>query len=132
MAPGYITLTYLVDFGVIKFYLLPIMLAKYGRGSISLQSPVNYQFENGRSVRQVLSLSITYLFVFDTVAIATTGKPRTPSFTFFSSSAVILLVVWSTNGYCSVLPRKVPKVNLLNDDTYQCDSATIMCHPSDK
>ena len=48
------------------------------------------------------------------------------TFTFFPSSAAILLVVWSANGDCSVLPRPVPKVNLLNDDTYRWDSATVI------
>ena len=41
---------------------------------------------------------------------------------FFPSSAAILLVVWSANGDCSASS----KVNLLNDDTYGCDSATII------
>ena len=45
IAPGYILLAYLIDFRMIKLYMLPIMLAKYGRGSISFQSPVTYQFE---------------------------------------------------------------------------------------
>ena len=39
-------------------------------------------------------------------------------FTFFPSSATILLVVWSANGdgYSALTS---PKVNLLSDDTYQ-------------
>ena len=42
MALGYISLAYLIDFRMIKLYLLPMyMLEKYGRGSISLQSPSN-------------------------------------------------------------------------------------------
>ena len=41
---------------------------------------------------------------------------------FFPSSAVILLVVWCANNDCS----DSSKVNLLNDDTYRCDSATII------
>ena len=55
MVPGHISLAYLIDFRMIKLYLLP-MLAKYGRDSISLQSPVTYQFEMVKHVRQVLSL----------------------------------------------------------------------------
>ena len=42
----------------------------------------------------------------------------------FPSSAVILLVVWSADGDCSVGASS--KVNLLNDDIYRCDSATII------
>ena len=38
---GYFSLAYLIDFRMIKLYLLPV---KYGRGSISLQFPVTYQF----------------------------------------------------------------------------------------
>ena len=43
---------------------------------------------------------------------------------FFPSSAVILLVVWSANGDCQCSASS--KVNLLDDDTYRCDSATII------
>ena len=39
---------------------------------------------------------------------------------FFPSSAVILLVVWCANGDCSA----GSKINLLNDNTYRCDSVT--------
>ena len=45
------------------------------------------------------------------------GAPR-----FFPSSAAILLAVRSANGDLTASS----KVNLLNDDTYQCDSATII------
>ena len=41
---------------------------------------------------------------------------------FFPSSAVLLLVVWCANSDCSA----GSKDNLLNDDTYRCDSATII------
>ena len=41
---------------------------------------------------------------------------------FFPSSAVIHHVVWCANGDCSA----GSKDNLLNDDTYRCDSATII------
>ena len=41
---------------------------------------------------------------------------------FFPSSAVILIVFWCANGDCN----DSSKVNLLNDDTYRCDSATII------
>ena len=41
---------------------------------------------------------------------------------FFPSSAAILLVVWSADDICSASS----KVNLLNNDTYRCDSATII------
>ena len=41
---------------------------------------------------------------------------------FFPSSEAILLVVWSANSDYSASS----KVILLNDDTYRCDSATII------
>ena len=41
---------------------------------------------------------------------------------FFPTSAAILLLVWSANGDFTASS----KVNLLNDDTYRCDSATII------
>ena len=41
---------------------------------------------------------------------------------FFPSSTVILFVVWCANGDCS----DSSKVNLLNDNTYRCDSVTII------
>ena len=48
---------------------------------------------------------------------------------FFPSSAAILFVVWSANSNYSASSR----VNLLNDDAYRLDSATIItvCYPSD-
>ena len=41
---------------------------------------------------------------------------------FFPSSAVILLVVWCANSNCSA----GSKDNLLNDNTYRCDSVIII------
>ena len=68
----------------------------------------------------------TYLFLFDIVAIATNCKPFSSGAPqFFLSSAAIMLVVWSANGDCSALQAS-SKVNLLNDDTYQCNSVTII------
>ena len=52
----YISLAYLIYFRMIKFYLLP-MLAKYGRGSISLQSPVTYQVETDQCKRSFESVT---------------------------------------------------------------------------
>ena len=65
----------------------------------------------------------TYLFLFDIIVIATMANllsSEAPQ--FFPSYAAILLVVWSANGGCSASS----KVNLLNGDTYRCDSATII------
>ena len=73
----------------------------------------------------------TYLFLSDIIAIANNGKlllkRRAPQ--FFPSSAAILFVVLSANGDYSASSR----VNLLNDDAYRLDSATIItvCDPSD-
>ena len=82
------------------------MLAKYGRGSISIQSPVTYQWYECKTGFEFV-MAKTYLFLFDIVAIAANGKPLlkwTPQ--FFLSSAAILLVDWSANGDCSVLPSQ--------------------------
>ena len=73
------------------------------------------------SVRQVLSLyaqklNYSFLTSLRLQLMANLFSSRAPQ--FFSSSAAILLVVWSANGSS--------KVNLLNDDTYRCDSATII------
>ena len=46
---------------------------------------------------------------------------------FFTSSAVILLVVWSADGDCSVGASS--KVNLLNDDIHRCDSSFGQIEP---
>ena len=50
------------------------------------------------------------------------------TFTFFPSSVTILLVVWSANGHSIVLlPSKASsKVNLLSDDTYRWNWATVI------
>ena len=75
------------------------MLAKYGRGSILLQSPVTYQFEmECKTGFEFVTCKDLSVFLFDIVAIATNGK-------LFSSGAphihilpqLILLVVWSAN-----------------------------------
>ena len=44
------------------------------------------------------------------------------TFKFFSSSAMILLAVWSANGdgIVLLLTSTSSKVNLLSDDTYRC------------
>ena len=78
------------------------MLAKYGRGSISLQSPVTYQFEIEckRSFEFVTRKDLP-LFFFDIVAIATNGNSllkRSSSHSPVLQQATILLVVLSANG----------------------------------
>ena len=52
------------------------MLEKYGRGSISLQSPATYQSETEckRSFEFVTRKDLP-LFLFDIIVIATNGKP---------------------------------------------------------
>ena len=83
------------------------MSAKYGRGSISLQSPVIYQFEYEckTSFEFVMRKKLTILF--DIVGIATNGKPLLKQSSSFT--AVILLVVRCANDDCNVLPRSAPK-----------------------
>ena len=78
----------------IKLYLLPIMLAKYGRGIKWYECKTSFEF--------VMCKNLPILF--DIVAIAKLLLNLT--FTVFSSSAAILLVLCSSN--------------LLNDVTYQC------------
>ena len=52
---------------------------------------------------------------------------RAPHIHFFSSFAMILLVVWSANGECSALTSKASfKVNLLNDYNYRWNCVTVM------
>ena len=63
MAPGYISLAYLIDFRMIKLYLLPILLTMYGSGSNSLLSPVTYVMHKNLPI------------LFDILTIATNGKP---------------------------------------------------------
>ena len=72
------------------------MLAKYGRGSISLQSPATYQFETEckTSFEFVMRKDLP-LFLFDIIAIATNGEPLLKR---SSSNSLVLLVVWSANG----------------------------------
>ena len=108
MAPGYISLAYRIDLSCTCY------LAKYGRGSISLQSPVNLWYECGFE----FVMPKTYLFLFDIVTIATNGN-------LFSSGAPPVLqrfCLLSVNGDCSASS----KVNLPNDDPYRCESATII------
>ena len=51
-----------------------------------------------------------------------------PHVHFFTSSATILLVVWSGNGSSqgsALISKASLKVNLLNDDTFQWNCATV-------
>ena len=104
------------------------MLAKYGRGSIlfHLQYPIKLKWYECKRSFDFLTHSDIPLFLFDSVAIATNGKPGLLIFTFFPSSATILLIVWSANGDGSTSTKASFKVKLLNDDTYQLDSVTII------
>ena len=98
-------------------------MAKYGRDSISLQSPVTYQFEMVRVQEKTLELVTRKdlpLLLFDIVAIATNGKPILKqsflTFTFFPTYAMILPVVWSANGDCSAqASSKVNSQNFVTD-----------------
>ena len=74
------------------------MLAKYRRGSISLQSPVTYQFETEcrRSFKFITCKDLS-LFLFDIIGIATNGNPllkRSSS----HSPTILFVVVWGANG----------------------------------
>ena len=103
MAPRHISLAYLIYFRMITFYLLP-MLAESGRGSISLQSPV-----------EMISVRVCHTRLtpipFDIFAIAIQTSSQAELLAFFPSSATILHVVWSANGNATVVllhPRLVP------------------------
>ena len=106
------------------------MLEKYGRGSISLQSPVTYQ--NGTNAREVTHIDLP-LFLFDIVALATNSislLKRSSShiqvlqqFCLLSGLPMVPVVLLPLRFY---FLRHVPKVNLLNDDTYRLDSGTVI------
>ena len=109
MAPGYISLAYLIDFRMIKLYLLT---GKARIGSISLQSPVTYQLECKTTFEFVMGKNLPILF--DIITIWQTSPQ------FFPSSAAICLL---SGLPCSAMGSKV---KLLNDNPYRCDSATII------
>ena len=114
------------------------MLAECGRDSISIQSPVTCQVETVSCKRNFEFVTQLPLFLFDIIARAILFSSR--AFTFFPSSATLVLVVWSANGdgsYLSVLVSRVncpyfseDSSNLLNDDTYRCVCAgNCVIHP---
>ena len=118
MEPSYISLAYLIDFRMIKLYRLP---GKVWKRSNFTSISINLWYVCKTCFEFVIPK--TYLLFFDIVAIATNSKSLLKqSSTILPSSAVILLVVWSANDDCSASS----KVNLLNDNTYRCDSATII------
>ena len=117
MALSYISLADLIDYSCTCWQNMDEVAFH-----LNLQKPINLKwYEFWTSFEFVMAK--TSLFLFDIVAIATNGKP---------------LLKWSSSSFpqfCSlsglptvtvVLPRPSSKVDLLNDDTYLCDSVTIM------
>ena len=98
--------------------LITNMFAKYGIGRISLQYPVTYQLNV--SIEFVTRKDLS-LFLFAIITIAnffTSGAP-------FPSSATICLLSGLPMAMVVLLPASY-KVNLLNDDSYRLDSATVI------
>ena len=82
------------------------MLAKYGRGS-NLQFPITLKwYESKTSFEFIMRKNLPIPF---DIVVITSSQAEHLKFIFFPSSAVILLVIWSANGDCSVFPRPVPQ-----------------------
>ena len=45
MVPGYISMAFLIDFGMMKLYLLPLCWQNIEEVAFHFNSPVTYQFE---------------------------------------------------------------------------------------
>ena len=115
MAPSYISLTYLIDFRKV------VPVTWQSMEEVAFHFNLHNLSICGMSIKFVCAK--THLFLFDIIAIETNGKPllkrRSSILPQFCSDSDCCLVCQRDFSACS-------KVNLLNDDTYRCDSATII------
>ena len=67
-----------------------------------------------------------YIYLFDIVAIVTNGKPLLKQSSSFSVLQQFCLLSGLPTPTVVRSPGPCSNVNLLNEDTYQCNSATII------
>ena len=101
-ARQHFTMAYLIDFRMIKSYLVPLCWQNMEEEAFhfNLQQPINLKwYECKTSLR--LKCAKTYLYLFDILAIATNGKP------LLKLSSLIIPQFFSDFACCLVCQRRL-------------------------